>query len=335
MAWNDSKNMEKTEPELRGPHIELHLEVLRLEHDNMRAALMWAMERDDGDFALRMTWALWRFWHLHGDLTEGRRWTDQALALPSAAGRTRERARALLATGSLAYWARATPAMASAFQEALSIFQELEDAAGMALATYNIAFAIALEGKVTDGGEMFRASRALFEDIGDSRGVADSLFGLSGTSRKLGDFVAARAEAEEALRLHKDLGDIFGLQGDLYVLGRALTESGDLDAAREIFLEALGMAEHIGSLTEIALSLDLLAIDEAMRGNAVKAMRIAGASAAIKDSIAGEAPPELLDLPDSRERARSLISDEEIEASLEAGRAMSVDEVLAYARERE
>jgi predicted ATPase/class 3 adenylate cyclase len=324
---------EATEHELRGSDLELHLEVLRLEHDNLRAALAWALEHDEGNVALRISSSLWRFWHLHGDLTEGRSWTDQALALPSAAGRTRERARALIATGSLAYWARATPAMAQTYEEAMAIFRELEDPAGIALATLNRAFAVAVEGRIANAAEMSRASRAMFEEISDPRGVADSLFALSGMSRKLGDLVAARAEAEEALRLHKDLGDIFGIHGDLYVLGRAVTDAGDLDAAREIFLETLSMAEHMGSSTGLALSLDLLAVQDADRGNPVRAMKLAGASAAIKDSIAGEAPPELLDLPDSRERARALITDEEIKAAWDEGRAMSVDEALAYARE--
>jgi predicted ATPase/class 3 adenylate cyclase len=324
---------EATEPELRGSDLELHLEVLRLEHDNMRAALAWALEQDEGNVALRISSALWRFWQLHGDLTEGRRWTGQALALPSAARRTREKARALLAMGSLAYWARAMPEMAKAFAQAIAIFRELEDPAGIALATYNTAFALAIEDRIAEAAEMFRASRALFEEIGDSRGVGDSLFGLSGMSRKQGDLVAARAEAEEALRLHKDFGDVFGIHGDLYVLGRAVADAGDLDAARELFFETLGMAEHMGSLTGLALSLDLLAVVDADWGKPVRAMKLAGASAAIKDAIAGEAPPELLDLPDSRERARSLITDKEIKAAWDEGRAMGVDEALAYARE--
>ena len=326
---------EATEPELRGPDLELYLEVLRLEHDNMRAALAWALENNEGDFALRISSSLWRFWHLHGDLTEGRGWTDQALALPSAVGRTRERARALLAAGSLAYWARATPAMARAYEEAMVIFRKLEDPAGIALATFDKAFALATQDRIADAAEMFRAARVLFEEIGDSRGVGDSLFGLSGMSRKLGDLDAARSEAEEALHLHKALGDVFGVHGDLYVLGRAATDAGDLDAALELFLETLGMAEHMGSSTGLALSLDLLAVLDAYRGKPDRAMKLAGAAAAIKDSIAGEAPPELLDLPDSRAQARSLITDEEIKAAWDDGRALSVDEALAYARERD
>jgi predicted ATPase/class 3 adenylate cyclase len=326
---------EATEPELRGPDLEVHLEVLRLEHDNVRAALAWALEQDEADLALRISSSMWRFWHLHGDLTEGRSWSDRALALPSAIGRTRERARALVATGSLAYWARATSEMGEAFEEAMAIYHELEDPAGIARVTYNDAFMLAVRGRIAEAAETFLVSRGLFEEIGDSRGVADTLFGLSGMSRKLGDLVAARTQAEEALRLHEDLGDIFGIYGDLYVLGRAVTDAGDLDVARDIFLQTLGMAEHVGDSTGVALSLDLLAVQDADRGEPVRAMKLAGAAAAIKDRIAGEAPPELLDLPDARARARASIADAEIEAAWDEGRAMSVEEALAYAREGE
>jgi tetratricopeptide (TPR) repeat protein len=217
---------ETTEPELRGPDLELHLEVLRLEHDNMRAALTWALEQGEGNLALRISSSLWRFWHLHGDLTEGRNWINRTLDLPSASGSTRERARALLAAASLAYWARATPAMARALEQAMAIFRELKDRVGIAHATFNSAFAVAIQGRIADAAELFRASRALFEEIDDTRGVADSLFGLSGMSRKLGDLITARADAEEALQLHRELGDNFGVHGDLYVLGRAVTDAG-------------------------------------------------------------------------------------------------------------
>ena len=62
-------------------------------------------------------------------------------------------------------------------------------------------------------------------------------------------------------------------------------------------------------------------------------MRLAGASATMKDSIAGEAPPELLDLPDSRERARGLLTEAEIKVAWDEGRKMNIEEALAYARE--
>jgi predicted ATPase/class 3 adenylate cyclase len=282
---------ESTEPALRGPDLEHHLEVLRLEHDNMRAALSWALQRDDGEVALRLVAALWRFWQIDGHLTAGRRWADQALALSSAGGRTRLRARALLATGSLAYWQRADPAMLKAYEEGMAIFRELEDPAGVSLATYDMGFVPALDGRIAEAAEMFRKSLALFEEIRDTRGMGDSLFALSGMARKQGDLVAARAHAEEALRLHKELGDVFGIHGDLYTLARAAAEAGDVDTARDLFLETMDMAEHVGFPTGIALSLDLLANQETARGRPVRAMRLAGASEVIKEAVGGEAPP--------------------------------------------
>ena len=95
------------------------------------------------------------------------------------------------------------------------------------------------------------------------------------------------------------------------------------------------MAEHVGNPTGITLSLDHLANEEIARGNPIKAMRLAGASEAIKESVGGEAPPELIDLPDLREEARRVIREEEVRAAWDEGRGMSLDEAVAYAREDE
>jgi hypothetical protein len=61
----------------------------------------------------------------------------------------------------------------------------------------------------------------------------------------------------------------------------------------------------------VALSLDNLADLEITEGRAARAMRLAGASEAIKEGVGGQAPPDLITLPDPRVRARSLVSEEE------------------------
>jgi predicted ATPase/class 3 adenylate cyclase len=324
---------EAAEPGFRGPDLGHHLQLLHLEHDNLRAALAWALEADEGEVALRMVSALWRFWHLHGDLTAGRRWVEQALALPSASARSGARARALIAAGSLAYWQLDPPRTSASYEEALAIFGELGYEAGIANATYNMAFGLSLEGKVSEAGEMFRTSRGMFEALGDRRGVADSLFGLGLASRLQGDLGAARTTGEEALRMHEDLEDVFGVYGSLYMVGRAAAEQADLDAARAYFLRALDMAEKYGDRTGVALSLDNLADQELGRGRPARAMKLAGASEAIKEGVGGQAPPELVLLADPRERAREVLSEKEIDAAWQKGRAMPLDEALAFARE--
>ncbi len=53
-------------------------ELLEREQENMRAALEWTMARQDEDaesdieIAVRLDWALWRFWSVRGHLSEGR-----------------------------------------------------------------------------------------------------------------------------------------------------------------------------------------------------------------------------------------------------------------------
>jgi tetratricopeptide (TPR) repeat protein len=67
---------------------------LDVEHDNLRAALGWALEHEPHS-ALRLAVALWQYWLTRGLFAEGRRWLEAALAVvpqPSAM-----RTRALLA----------------------------------------------------------------------------------------------------------------------------------------------------------------------------------------------------------------------------------------------
>jgi DNA-binding NarL/FixJ family response regulator len=63
---------EEAGPGLRGPEDREWLERLEREHDNMRAALSWALERGEAELALCLGGALGTFWHAHGHMGEGR-----------------------------------------------------------------------------------------------------------------------------------------------------------------------------------------------------------------------------------------------------------------------
>src|SRR5262249_18470059 len=93
---------ERAEPKLMGPEQAAWFTRLDIEHDNLRAALGWAIDRRDAELAARLGGALRRFWNLRGHSEEGRRWLERAFALganlPPAI-----RAKTLLAAGVIAY----------------------------------------------------------------------------------------------------------------------------------------------------------------------------------------------------------------------------------------
>jgi predicted ATPase/class 3 adenylate cyclase len=324
---------EEAEPHLRAPKQDHWLDLLEIEHDNLRAAVGWAIDADEAEIGMRLVGALWRFWHLRGYLAEGRRWADDVLALPKAERRTALRAKAVSAAGSLAYWQNDLPPVRRAYEEALAIYRELGDASGVAEGTYNMAYVHALAREVPKASEKLQTSHAQFRELGDRRGEADALWVLALVARFEGDLQLARSRAEESLRLHRELGDRFGMTMALQMLGRVALEVDDLDTARTTFLETMAMHEHMGNRTGITIALDNLAAREIALGNLERAVRLGGASQAIKESAGGQAPPELIDHPDPRGLARGSLVEESIARAWEEGRGMSLEEAVAYARE--
>jgi predicted ATPase/class 3 adenylate cyclase len=323
---------ETAEPNFRGPDLDRWLNALQMEHDNLRAALRWAIDNDEGGIGLRLAAALWRFWHLGGHLSEGRLWLSAVLSLPSATSPTLERARALAAAGGLAYWQHDAPVVRTSYEEALAISRELDERGEIAEGTYNLAFAYGLDRGREHAEKLFHQSRQMFEELENKRGAADALAFLSNFTRRYGDLSLARRQAEESLQMHQELGDLFGLMDSLHELGRAALDMGDLETARYCFIQSLDVLAPLGYRTVVAIVLDHLAAEAIKRGRPLRAVRLGGASEALKEAAGGRAPPEFVDLPDPRDLVRMLLSEEEIAMAWDEGRAMSLDEAAAYAR---
>ncbi|HEX2089088.1 MAG TPA: adenylate/guanylate cyclase domain-containing protein [Actinomycetota bacterium] len=324
---------ESSDLHLRGPQSEHTLELLELEHDNIRAALTWLIANDEGEIGLRLVGALWRFWHLAGHLTDGRRWAEEVLSLPSAKQRTPARARALWGLAALAYWQTDPPPVKEATEEALSIAHEIGDEALLADAMFHVAFWHPFEMDFAGASAILRDAASRYEKLGNRLGVADSLFAISVLDRLQGKLEESRSPAEEALRIHAELGDVFGMTGSLFALGRVLLETGDLDGAAALYARSLELGERMRDRTAIAIALDNFAERASLRGDHERAVRIGGASSALKEAVGGEAPPAMVHLPDPRDLARGHLSEEAIERAWEEGRKMSVEQALAYVRE--
>ncbi|HKX25912.1 MAG TPA: AAA family ATPase, partial [Actinomycetota bacterium] len=323
---------EAAEPHLRAVDQKLWLDRLEIEHDNLRAATRWAIDAGHVTTGLRIVGALWRFWHFHAHLDEGRQWSEEVLALPASSGRTAERAKALTALGGVAYWQEDLPATRRAYEEALAISRELGDRVAEAEGTYNLAYVPAYEGDNPRAIELIREAHGMFEELGVQRGVADTTWLLAIVARLDGDTTRARALAEESLEMHRAHGDRFGTTDALHVLGRIALAQGDLATGRSVFLEALAYDEQVENRTGMGIVLDNLAAVKSAESGHLAAVRLAGASEAIKEAAGGHAPPPFIDLPDPRDAAREALGDVAVDAAWEEGQAMTLEQALAYAR---
>jgi predicted ATPase len=126
---------ERAAPELQPLQDLSVITSLEAEHDNLRAALEWGLEKNI-EAALRMVWNLYLFWLLRGLEAEGRQWATAVLAkadtLPGLKGEAGRKQKALrgYALGALAHvmWSQGDNSHAAAItDQALALARELGD----------------------------------------------------------------------------------------------------------------------------------------------------------------------------------------------------------------
>jgi predicted ATPase/class 3 adenylate cyclase len=229
----------QAEPHLTADDQGQWLDRCEQEHANLRAALRWAIEAGEADRAQEAAGALWRFWQQRGHLTEGRRWLEEILALPSGQGRTRARAKALAAAGGIAWWQEDVAAARGFYQEALAIERQLGDPAGIAEALYNEAFVAGAERQFDIAARLFGESRELFRRAGDEAGVARAEWMMVIRDLAAGNWDPPIAGAEEAVANWRRTGDRFQLADALVWLAVVYARAGQPAQARSAVLEAL------------------------------------------------------------------------------------------------
>ncbi len=307
------------------------LDRIERDHDNVRAALRWAIENGEAELAMLTGGRLWRFWHLHNHLREGRALLEQILAMPGARAPTLARATALNGLASLLYWQGEHAEATEMYTEALEISRATGDRALAAEVLYGLGFLSAIPGDYRTARERYGESLAEYSALGDRLGMANARFGAALTDYLDSDYEAARPGLEASLQAFRELGDAFGVRNTSQVLGRALQFIGDYDAAFDVHRRALEQIVESGDMSMVAMALQDAAAIIAARGDPKTAVRLLGASYAIQVELGALAPPTLTKRPDPLEKARAALSEAEIEGLLAEGHSMSRDEALRIA----
>jgi DNA-binding CsgD family transcriptional regulator/tetratricopeptide (TPR) repeat protein len=269
---------EHAEPALKSAEQAIWLQRLEAEHENLRAALQWLIDRGTQEQALRLTGALWNFWRLRGYLSEGRRWIDAALAgeqtaslLDSEPALAAARARALTGAGILAHYQGDFTRATTLCGESLTLFRQLGDRPGIATALHGLALVARSGGNYAAARAMYQESLAINRELGDIWGSASSLCYLGVVYMYDANYAKARPVLEESLALFKQAGDPEGHAVALHALGMVNGREGDNHMAWSLTAEALTAFRNLGNRRSAASALSELGRVAASSGDGATA----------------------------------------------------------------
>ncbi|HEY7782909.1 MAG TPA: BTAD domain-containing putative transcriptional regulator [Ktedonobacterales bacterium] len=304
------------------------LNVVEREHENLRAAIGWSLEHGAPEQAGEFVASLWRFWLLRGYLAEGRRWLELALArLPDG---TLVRARVLQGLAILTFHHQGYAASSPLLEEALALYQALNDRPGLAIALLGVGLRAHSHGDYARAMDYFERSLPICWETGREHTVILCLNSMGFTALHLGYIPRARALCTEALmraraaddlpdtagaltnlgialllsqeygpaeerlgeslKLRREIADAGGMAHTLRFLGRAAHEQGDPARAEAYYLESFALRDVLGEDEGLAEALEGLAAVAAARGDAATATLRLGTAETLRERVGTPLP---------------------------------------------
>ena len=241
--------------QLIGPEQRLWARRLEREHENLRAALEWALDRRPLQ-ALEIAGNLALFWSRHGYATEGRRWLQEAIqrceVLSAGQGLdplsyASARAKAITGMGVLFFVQGDFRQAASLLEEGVHLWREVGDMYGLSFSLALLSQVNSMRGAVEEvlphAQEALTIARELEDDF--VIGMALNLLG-QGLMRRNGDFNTARTYLEESLTRLRSAGNDWFAGIAILGLGSLAFSRGDYEASRERIQESKVIFQEMG-----------------------------------------------------------------------------------------
>jgi len=337
--------VERASSALSGDEQRRWLDRLELEHDDIRAVLDRVVTAPEPDVAIRLGYAMWRFWQKHGHLAEARRRLESMAAAAWSHDDQRLRARLAEALGGVCWWQAEIVPMGRWYREALEIWQTIGDEAELANAYYNVSFTFTLppdrSGRIEEidpdraGLGYLETARALFRKIGNTRGEANALWGI-GNYHYFRNFPdQGVAEFREALDMFRRNEDRTMEAWALHMLGTALLRQGITAEAGQHVEHALRHFHAAGDIAGVTLTFDDLSAIAVAEGNLVRAAKLRGAARNLAIETGTMLASYVEDTYEQQVRpsVRSFLPPADVERYGAEGAALTLDEAVAYALE--
>jgi predicted ATPase/class 3 adenylate cyclase/DNA-binding XRE family transcriptional regulator len=230
------------------------LDRLEAEHDNLRAALAWALGGRDIELGCRLVVALAGivqyapgFWMARGYWSEGYQWLDLAVSKSSGVAPT---LRAMLLTRFVSIVPPMFPVEQAMvlLEEALVLFRVQGDVPGIALTLLQWGTLLLYNrADYPQAAQLLEESLARYQELGDRRSSAAALHFLGDCAREQGDLARAAALLEESIANFRALGaNETGLADSLNGLGDVVLRQGNIARATRLYWEAVRLLQEVG-----------------------------------------------------------------------------------------
>ncbi|HEY8600202.1 MAG TPA: helix-turn-helix domain-containing protein [Thermomicrobiales bacterium] len=317
-------------PQLEGPQQAAWMRRLEGTHDNVRAAIDWALGAGQHDLVAQLGWALHIFWAMRGHHREGYCWMaatlDGALTPPNEA-------RALAAMGLLARMYGDYAEAIARLSQALERFRSLGDTTATLMTLSRLGHAARLSGDYERAKALALEGLQLARRVGDTARIVWMIDVLGMVAIAEGDHAAAVMYYEEGLPLTRAIGDQRYTNGMTMNLALSALATGQYAKADELSRTALRENRHLGLHRVIAQTLDIQASVAVAADRPHRAARLfaAAETARERETLAPWSPSDRAIYGPYLDTLRAQLAAEHFATSWDQGGAMTIDEAIAYA----
>ena len=303
---------------------------MRLSTITCRAAARFAAANHNDEPALRLATALWRFWEVRGDFTEGRQWLEDALGAGSAA-LPAVRAEAHLGAGTLAWHQAQYDQSVAHNKTALALFQELHDEQGVALALNHVGVQLLFQQEFVAAAAFLEQSLALAKKLDNKWVMIYALHNLGEIARHQEDYLAAARQYGAALALAQDLDDAWATSIQLIWLGVVTRHLGHFAQAGAYLTQSMAIIRQLDDKEHTVECLEGFAGLAAAQGHPDKAVHLWSAANTLRQSIETPLSPlERAEYQRSLAACRTALGEPGFAAEWAVGRALTLEQAVAY-----
>lgn len=323
---------EEAEQGLYGPRQGYWLKKLRLEYGNLREAMKHSLGGADARLGFQIVGALRYFWYSEGLIAEGLRWIERALDHEGDIS-PKLRAKVYICASDISFIQGNREKEEVYSHKAMELASESGD-------KLTLAWAMLTRSKVNSdppdridqGIQLCEKSLAIFREFDYLPGMAITLNVLGELSRLADKYDRAEDYYRESLRISRQAGDNRRAGVILSCLAAIAMYRGDYREAEQLEIEAIKMVMDLGTKYYIALGIGGLAGPIAMLGHPIRAAILLGASQNILQAMGGKfQPADQVEVDRYRVTIEQQLDEKSLEKALSEGRAMSLEEALAFA----